>query len=131
VLVDTLGLLLVVLVTSAGVQDRDGGRELLKWAQLFLPRLMVVWADQAYVSLVAEWLHKSYLWMIQIIRREPGTKGFVVEPKRWIVERTLGWLGRYRRLSKDYEYLTRSSEAFVYLAMSHLMLRRLSRNHRC
>ncbi len=69
--------------------------------------------------------------MLHIVRRDPNVKGFVVQPKRWIVERTLAWLGHYRRLSKDYEYLTRSSEAFVYLAMSHLMLRRLSRNRRC
>jgi putative transposase len=133
-MVDTLGLLLVVMVHSAGIQDRDGGRRLLEWAQMFLPRLMIVWADQAYACLAAEWLHKTYLWMLHIVRRdrrEPGTKGFVVQPKRWIVERTLAWLGRYRRLSKDYEYLTRSSEAFVYLAMSHLMLRRLSRYRRC
>jgi putative transposase len=129
--VDTLGLLLVVIVHSAAIQERDGGRRLLEWAQLFLPRLMIVWADQAYASLATEWLHKTYRWMLNIVRREPGTKGFVVQPKRWIVERTLAWLGRYRRLSKDYEYLTRSSEAFVYLAMSHLMLRRLSRYKRC
>jgi len=131
VLVDTMGLLLVVFVHSAGIQDRDGGGRVLEWAQLHLPRLMVIWADQAYVSLAVEWLHRSYLWMVHIVRREPGTKGFVVQPKRWIVERTLAWLGRYRRLSKDYEYLTRTSEAFVYLAMSHLMLRRLSRYRRC
>jgi putative transposase len=129
--VDTLGLLLVVFVHSAAIQDRDGGRRLLEWAQLFLPRLMVVWADQVYASLAAEWLHRTYLWIVNIVRRAPGTKGFVVQPKRWIVERTFAWLGRYRRLSKDYEYLTRSSEAFVYLAMSHLMLRRLSRYRRC
>lgn len=92
---------------------------------------MIVWADQAYASLAAEWLHKTYLWMLSIVRRDPSVKGFVVQPKRWIVERTLAWLGRYRRLSKDYEYLTASSEAFVYLAMSHLMLRRLSRHRRC
>ncbi len=128
---DTLGLLLVVMVHSAAIQDRDGGRKLLEWAQLFLPRLMIVWADQVYASLAAEWLHRTYLWMVNIVRRAPGTKGFVVQPKRWIVERTFAWLGRYRRLSKDYEYLTRSSEAFVYLAMSHLMLRRLSRYRRC
>jgi putative transposase len=125
--VDTLGLLLVVIVHSAAIQERDGGRRLLEWAQLFLPRLLVVWADQAYASLVGEWLHKTYRWMVSIVRRDPAVKGFVVQPKRWIVERTFAWLGRYRRLSKDYEYLTRSSEAFVYLAMSHLMLRRLSR----
>ena len=124
---DTLGLLLVVIVHSAAIQERDGGRRLLEWAQLFLPRLLVVWADQAYASLVGEWLHKTYRWMVSIVRRDPAVKGFVVQPKRWIVERTFAWLGRYRRLSKDYEYLTRSSEAFVYLAMSHLMLRRLSR----
>jgi putative transposase len=126
-----VGLLLVVFVHSAGIQDRDGGRRLLEWAQMFLPRLMIVWADQAYACLAAEWLHKTYLWMLHIVRRDPNIKGFVVQPKRWIVERTLAWLGRYRRLSKDYEYLTRSSEAFVYLAMSHLMLRRLSRYRRC
>jgi putative transposase len=89
---------------------------------------MIVWADFAYLTLALEWACKTYRWYVQIVRREPGTKGFLVLPKRWIVERTFAWLGNYRRLSKDYEYLPRTSEAMVYLAMIHLMLRRLSRN---
>lgn len=128
ILVDTLGLLMIVAVHSAGISDKEGARQLVQWATYSLPRLFVIYADQAYQGLWLEWLGKVYTWSMHIIRRAPGTKGFVVLPKRWIVERTFAWLGRYRRLNKDYEYLTCSSEAFVYLAMTHLMLRRLSRN---
>ena len=72
-----------------------------------------------------------YTWTMRIANREPGVRGFKVQPKWWVVERTFAWLDRYRRLSKDYEYLTCSSGAFVCLAMLHLILRRLSRYRRC
>ena len=130
---DTLGLVLMVVVHSAGISDKQGARPLVQWASYALPRLSVIYADQAYWGLWLEWSGKVYTWFMHIVRRQPGephVKGFQVQPKRWIVERTFAWLGRYRRLSKDFEYLTSSSEAFVYLAMSHLMLRRISRHRR-
>jgi putative transposase len=124
--VDTLGLLLMVIVHSAGISDKEGAKPLVRWASMALPRLFVIYADQAYRGLWLEWISNVYTWTMHIIKPEPGTKGFKVLPKRWIVERTFAWLSNYRRLSRDYEYLTRSSEAFIYLAMIHLMLRRLS-----
>jgi putative transposase len=130
ILVDTLGLLLMVVVHSAGLSDKEGAKPLVRWANYALPRLFVIYADAAYWGLWLEWRERVYTWVMHIVRRRPGAKGFDVQPKRWIVERTFAWLGRYRRLSKDYEYLTRSSKAFVYLAMSHLMLRRFSRYRR-
>ncbi len=130
-----MGLLLVVVVHSAGVQDRDGARQLLLWAWCHLPRLLTIFADSAYVGAWYAWV--EYIWglgvgsmcrfLMQFVRRTPGMVGFHVLPKRWVVERTFAWFSRYRRLSKDYEYLPCSSEAFVYLASIHLMSRRLSR----
>jgi putative transposase len=130
-----MGLLLVVMVHSAGVQDRDGAKALLQWAFWHLPRLLTIFADSAYVGAWQAWV--DYIWeqgfgtmcrfLMQFIHRAPGTIGFKVLPRRWVVERTFAWFGRYRRLSKDYEYLPESSEAFVYLASIHLMTRRLSR----
>lgn len=130
-----MGLLLVVVVHSAGVQDRDGARQLLQWAMCNLPRLLTIFADSAYVGAWHAWVDYIWSWrlqsmcrfLMQFVQREPGTVGFKVLPKRWVVERTFAWLGKYRRLSKDYEYLPKSSEAFVYLASIHLLTRRLSR----
>jgi putative transposase len=131
-----MGLLLVVMVHSAGIQDRDGAHQLLEWAYAYLPRLRTIFADGAYVGAWYAWV--DYLWgrglgwqcrfFMEFVRRISGVAGFYVLPKRWIVERTFAWLSRYRRLSKDYEYLPKSSEAFVYLASIHLMVRRPLRN---
>ncbi len=117
----------MVVVHSAALSDKEGARPLVQWASYALPRLFVIYADGAYQGLWLEWIDRVYTWFMQIVRRKPGTKGFQVLPKRWIVERTFAWLGNYRRLSRDYEYRSASSEAFIYLAMIHLMLRRLSR----
>jgi putative transposase len=87
-------------------------------------RLKLLWADGGYESL-APWVKQHWGWKLEITRRPPGTTGFVVIPRRWVVERTFGWLGRYRRLSKDFEHQVRSSEAMVYLASIHRMLRLL------
>jgi putative transposase len=128
ILVDVLGLLLAVIVTGADVQDRDGARTLLSILRHRFTRLRLIWADSAYTGFLATWL----LWLrpcrrirLEIIKRSDQAKGFVLLPKRWVVERTFGWLGKYRRLSKDYEYLTASSEAMIYVAMIHLMVRRI------
>ncbi len=107
----------------ADVQDRDGARVLLGRLPE-LPRLAVLWADGAYAA-VAAWVRQRFGWVLSTIVRPLGVQGYVHLPRRWIVERTFGWLGRYRRLSKDYEHNPASSEAWIYLAMIHRMARRL------
>jgi putative transposase len=123
-------LLLTVVVTAANVQDRDGAMSLLARLRHQFSRLRVIWADQAYTGDLAAWLWGLRPWRkvrLDIVKRPAGTQGFLLLPKRWIVERTFGWIGRYRRLSKDYEYLTQTSEAMIRVAMIHLMVRRLAR----
>ncbi len=122
--VDTLGLVWAVAVTPASVQDWDGVREVLLRAKRAAPRLAVVWADSAYEAAVfwAEWFARVTL---SIVRKAPGQRGFVVQPRRWVVERTFAWLGKYRRLSKDYEYRVDVSEAMVKVACVHLLARRV------
>src|SRR5215213_6226926 len=127
-LVDTLGLPLLVYLTSADVQDRLGAQCLLAGLKPFVPRLKKIWADGAYTGEnLAGWLEEQGEWELQIVERSADTEGFAVLPHRWIVERTLGWLMRKRRLSKDYERLVQSSEAFIEVAMIRLILKRLAR----
>jgi putative transposase len=90
------------------------------------PRLRKVWADGAYRGNLLDWVKQRFPWLLDIVKRDDSVKGFKVLPKRWIVERTLGWVSHCRRLSKDYEALTETSEAFVYTAMVRLMARRLA-----
>jgi putative transposase len=123
-------LLLAVVVTAAHVQDRDGAIQVLAVLRSKFSRLRLIWADQAYTGELIAWLWALRPWRkvrLEIVKRPEGTKGFLLLPKRWIVERTFGWLGRYRRLSKDYEYLTQSSEAMIHVAMIHLMVRMVRR----
>lgn len=108
-------------VLPADVQDWDGAKEVVRRAGR-LPRLAKVWADAAYKAL-AEWVAEHCRWALEIVLKQPGQTTFVVQKKRWIVERTFGWFNRYRRLSKDYEHDTRSSEAWIYIAMIHRMSR--------
>jgi putative transposase len=124
-LVDTLGLILKVLVTPANVQDWDGARELLEIAQVLLERLRHLWADSAYRAVVA-WAERQLGWSIEIVTKLAGTKGFQVQHRRWVVERTFAWLGKFRRLSKDYESQTDTSEAWIYAAMTSILVRRLA-----
>ena len=124
-LVDTQGLILGVHVSSAGVQDRDGAKALLVPLLPSLPRLSHLWADGSYAGGFVEWAREALGWEVEIVSRAKGQQGFVVLPRRWVVERTFAWIGKYRRLSKDYEAGTDSSEAMVYLAMTHRMLRHL------
>lgn len=126
-LVDTMGLVLLVVVHGANIQDRDGARLLLAKAKGLFPRLQRIWADGGYAGKLIGWVHEMCGWVLEIIKRSDGVKGFKLLPRRWVVERTFGWLGRYRRLSKDYERLPESSEAMVYWAMTRLMVRRLAR----
>ena len=122
-LVDTLGLLWGLVVLPADVQDRDGARALLGRLPA-LPRLAVLWADGAYAAVVG-WVRQQFGWVVTTIVRPLGARGYIHLPKRWIVERTFGWFGRYRRLSKDYEHNPASSEAWIYIAMIHRMARLL------
>ncbi len=126
ILVDKLGLLIAVVVTSAGVQDYHGAKPVLERVKGRCPRLEVIWADGIYEKQwLIEWVRVECGWELQVTKRSDKVKGFVVVPKRWVVERTFGWLGRYRRLSKDYEGLTETSEAMIQMAMIHIMVRRL------
>ena len=122
-LVDTLGLVLAVVVHAGDVQDRDGAKWVLAQATFEFVRLRIIRVDAGYAGRLVDWALQACGWTLEVIRRT--SRGFEVLPKRWVIERTFAWLYKYRRLSKDYEYLTESSEAFVYIAMIHLMLRRL------
>lgn len=125
ILVDTLGLLLKTKVLTADVQDRDGAKILFLDIKEQMPRLHLIWADGGYRGKLIEWVAAQCLWILEIVKRSDREKVFKVLPKRWIVERTFSWLNRNRRLSKDYERKIESSEAFLYLSMSILMLKRL------
>ncbi|PBC70338.1 transposase [Streptomyces sp. TLI_235] len=125
IVTDTIGLLLVVLVTAASVQDGTAGRQLLTAVAAEHPTVRKAWADMGYKNAVVE--HAATLGIdLEIVRRDPTTRGFVVQPRRWIVERTFGWLMNPRRLARDYEALPARSEAMVHVAMIGLMTRRLT-----
>ena len=126
ILVDTLGLLLAVVVHAANIQDRDGAKKVIDKAMPSFPRLKLIWADGGYAGKLVDWVKARCNWILEIVKRDSDVKGFQVLPRRWVVERTLAWIGRYRRLSKDYEAKTESSEAMVNAAMIHIMLRRLA-----
>jgi putative transposase len=130
ILVDVLGLLLAVYVHPANVSERAGAKLLLHRAKSKgFPRLQVVWTDGGYGGLpLAAWAMVLTGWLVTIVERTADMVGFQLLPRRWVVERTLAWLGRYRRLSKDYEVLAQTSEAFIYAAMVNLMLQRLARH---
>ena len=123
---DTDGLVLRVLVGSADEQDWQGGERLCRAAAPALPRLQRLWADRSYRGLFARWAAQMLGWQVVIVERPRGTRGFVLQPRRWVVERSFAWLGRSRRLSKDYEALTDTAEAWCYLASLQLLLRRLA-----
>jgi putative transposase len=123
--VDTLGLVLAVIVHAASIQDRDGAKLVLEKLRDLFPRLSLIWADGGYAGKLVDWCASAGKWVMQIVKRCDDVHSFVVLPRRWVVERTFAWLGKYRRLSKDYETLTSSSETMVYLAMINLMLHRL------
>lgn len=129
-LVDTLGLVIAVVVTAANVQDYHGAKPVLVSVKDRCPRLQVIWADGIYEKqFLIDWVRTECGWELQIKKRSDQQKGFQVVPKRWVVERTFGWLGRYRGLSKDYERLPETSEAMIELAMIHIMVQRLEPTH--
>lgn len=128
IVVDTLGLLLVVVVHAADLQDYEGAHFVLHRIKEKYRRLKIVFADSAYGRCgLPDWARSACRVILQTVLRPANIKGFVVLPKRWIVERTFAWMNRHRRLSKDYERLTESSEAAIYIAMIDLMIRRLSK----
>jgi len=125
--VDTLGLILVVVVHAANCQDQTGAKSVLEKLNERYRRLKVIFGDSAYGrSGLPAWTKETLGWILQTVLRPVGIKGFVILPKRWIVERTFAWLARYRRHSKDYERTTASSEALTYVSMIALMSQRLA-----
>jgi len=126
--VDTLGLVLAVVVHGADVQDQHGAEWVMDVLGEKFCRLKVIFGDSAYKRTgFPDWVYETYGWIVQAVLRPVNVKGFVILPKRWIVERTFAWLARYRRHSKDYEKTTASAEAFTYIAMINLMSKRLAR----
>lgn len=122
---DTGGLLLAIVVHAANVQDRDGAKRLLAKLTFDFGRLKLLWADGGYAGKLAGWCRDACAWTLEIVKRPKDQVGFEVLPRPWVVERTFAWLGKCRRPSKDYEFTTASSEAFVNVAVIHLMLKRL------
>ena len=120
-----MGLVVAVVVHAANIQDRDGAKLVLQKLHGRWPRLKLIWADGGYAGQLIEWARSFGNWVIELVKR-PDTHQFVVLPRRWVVERTFAWLGRNRRLSKDYEGLCETSEALIYLGMIRLLLRRLA-----
>jgi putative transposase len=129
VVVDRLGLLLAVSVTPANTADQEGARRMLAGLKPLQRRLELIWADSAYRGdALATWCATEGAWHGELIQCIPHVQGFVVRPWCWIVERTLGWMGRQRRLSQDYERQVQTSETRLWLAMIRLMVRRLARS---
>jgi len=123
--VDTFGLVLAVVVHAASIQDRDGAKLVLARLAGRFPRLRLIWADGGYAGALIDWVTQCWGWTVAIVKRAAGEEGFVVLPRRWVVERTFGWLGRYRVLSKDYEQVPDSSETLVRIVMIQIMLKQL------
>ena len=145
-LVDTQGLVIRTCVHAADLTEASGLKLLLTPLKGVLPRLKLIWADGGYKENITEWVKQTFGWTLQIVQHpwagikgvwapkdavidwdKIKPKGFQVLPRRWVVERTFGWLGQNRRLSKDYEYLPATSEVVIYVSMTRLMLARLAR----
>ena len=120
--------MLGVVVHAASLQDRDGAKLVLEKIKGKFSRLRLIWADGAYAGQLVEWVKNACGWLLEIVKRNQGVTGFQLLPRRWVVERTFGWFGRYRRLSKDYEFQTDTSENMILIAMIQLMVHRLTRN---
>jgi putative transposase len=127
ILVDTLGLLLIVVVHAANIQESDGAKLVLRRALGRFPRLRHIWVDQGYKPHLVAWAQAVGGWVVEIVAKPHGQKGFAVLPRRWVGERTFAWLGRCRRPSQDDEGLPATHEAWVHLGTTHLMLKRLAR----
>jgi len=126
-LVDTEGFMVTVVVTPASVQDPTAAYEVLEDAKERSARLSHVWADARYQGKLIDWAKKKLGITLEIVRREPGQKGFVVQARRWVIERTFAWLDRYRRLARDWEAASWSACALIQIAAANLMARRIAR----
>jgi putative transposase len=139
-LVDTGGLVLRAVVHPANIPDRDGAEQVLAGITARVPTLRHLWLDAGYAGKAVTWVEQTLGLSVTVVRKPrrwvwwpadqeppPMPTGFQVLPRRWVVERTFAWLGRYRRLSKDYEALPATEEAWIHLAMSNLMLARLAK----
>jgi putative transposase len=138
-LVDTEDLVIGVRVHGANIADRDGAKLLLAKIGAGLGRMEKVWADRGYNGKIGEWIKERLGWALEIVKpprrwvrvpvnEEPAPYpgGFIVLPRRWVIERTIAWIMRNRRMSRDYEFLSETTEALIYVAMIRLMLRRLA-----
>ncbi|MFD2862711.1 IS5 family transposase [Salininema proteolyticum] len=125
--VDTMGLILVVMVTGAGVQDRTAARDLLFALSQRFPTIARVWADSGYQSPIADLARELYGFVVEIVSKLAGQRGFVVQPRRWVVERSFAWLMHRRRLCRDYERKPEHAEGFVLVASIFVMARQLSK----
>jgi putative transposase len=139
-LVDSIGLVSAVVVHEGKIADRDGARLLLGKAVEKLPRMQKVWADRGYNGKIGEWMKERLGWTVEIVKPPsrwvwvppgeeppPYPRGFIVLPRRWVIERTFAWITRNRRMSRDYEFLAETTEALIYVAMIRLMVRRLAK----
>ena len=126
VVVDTIGLLLLVMVSTASVQDRDGARPVLAAMSTAYPAVTLIWADGGYAGKLVAWAKTAARIVLEIVKKSEGQRGFEVLPRRWVVERTLSWITGCRRLDRDYERLPETSEAMVKWAMIGVMTRRLA-----
>jgi putative transposase len=128
--VDCLGFILAIMITPAAVQDRDAAKGLIKLLVTLYGRVELIWADGGYLGALVQWVKQLRPFgklRLEIVRRSDQTKGFHVLPKRWIVERTFGWLYKSRRLTRDYEVRFDHSEAMIRICMIRLMLKRLAK----
>ena len=127
ILTDTMGNLLTVVSHAAGIADKYAAKTVLaSLPPVWQRSLQPVWADGAYDGELLVWTESTFGIQITVVTRSPEMRGFKLLPRRWVVERTFAWLGRYRRLSKDYERCTKSSQGMVYLDSLHRLLRRLT-----
>jgi putative transposase len=127
IVVDTCGNLLDVVVHAANIQDYHGAKRVLEKVTETVNTLQRIWADGIYEKGgLVDWVQETLQIALDVVKRPPDQKGFVLLARRWVVERTFAWLGRYRRLSKDYERCTQSSEGMIYAASIHTMLRRIT-----
>jgi putative transposase len=115
---------LKVFVSAADQNDRQGARQLLEGCKGVYPRLKRIWADGQYTGELIEWVSEELGICLEVVEREAGSRGFSVLPRRWVVERTFAWLGRYKRLAKDYEFNPVHSESMIYVAMIQMLLNR-------
>jgi putative transposase len=122
-----LGLIWGILVVSGRISEAEGAKRLLAKVKDGLTRWVVLWVDGGFEHRIEEWVAQECGIQVVVVKRSEGKKGWELLPKRWVSERTFGWLGRWRGLSKEYTYLPQSTEADILLAMTHLMLQRLTK----